>query len=188
MVDDLRSREVGLKVLAGAGAEIDTTTTNGRLVFGIFAALAEFERELIAERTRAGLAAAGDQLVFCLSFERLETLQVQYARLVAKPTHLGITVRCECIERKTKCPGDIRNVATRIGIGGKEPSRRPEITVGQKEPDPVHRTAQALCHINDEPGKIEVSLAFRAVENRRMIKARLFGRTQNAHSGHVASR
>lgn len=58
MVDDLRDRNVGLKVLAGAGAEIDTTTSNGRLVFGIFAALAEFERELIAERTRAGLAAA----------------------------------------------------------------------------------------------------------------------------------
>ena len=58
MVDDLRSRDVGLKVLAGAGAEIDTTTPNGRLVFGIFAALAEFERELIGERTRAGLAAA----------------------------------------------------------------------------------------------------------------------------------
>ena len=58
MVDDLRDRDVGLKVLAGAGAEIDTTTPNGRLVFGIFAALAEFERELIAERTRAGLTAA----------------------------------------------------------------------------------------------------------------------------------
>ncbi len=58
MVDDLRERGVGLRVLAGAGAEIDTTTANGRLVFGIFAALAEFERELIAERTRAGLAAA----------------------------------------------------------------------------------------------------------------------------------
>jgi DNA invertase Pin-like site-specific DNA recombinase len=57
-VDSLRSRNVGLRVLAGAGAEIDTTTPNGRLFFGIFAALAEFERELIAERTRAGLAAA----------------------------------------------------------------------------------------------------------------------------------
>ena len=59
-VDELRDRGVGLRVLAGAGAgaEIDTTTANGRLVFGIFAALAEFERELIAERTRAGLAAA----------------------------------------------------------------------------------------------------------------------------------
>jgi DNA invertase Pin-like site-specific DNA recombinase len=57
-VDDLRARNVGLKVLAGAGAQIDTTTANGRLFFGIFAALAEFERELIAERTRAGLTAA----------------------------------------------------------------------------------------------------------------------------------
>ena len=57
-VDELRGREIGFRVLAGAGAEIDTTTANGRLVFGIFASLAEFERELIAERTRAGLAAA----------------------------------------------------------------------------------------------------------------------------------
>ena len=57
-VDELRARGVGPRVLAGAGAEIDTSTANGRLVFGIFAALAEFERELIVERTRAGLAAA----------------------------------------------------------------------------------------------------------------------------------
>lgn len=58
MIDELRQRKVGFKVLAGHGAQIDTTTPNGRLVFGLFAALAEFERELIAERTRAGLAAA----------------------------------------------------------------------------------------------------------------------------------
>ncbi|TNC47745.1 recombinase family protein [Rubellimicrobium rubrum] len=57
-VDDLRTRGVGFKVLIGAGAQIDTTTANGRLFFGVFAAFAEFERELIAERTRAGLAAA----------------------------------------------------------------------------------------------------------------------------------
>ena len=57
-VDDLRTRGVGFKVLTGAGAQIDTSTANGRLFFGVFAAFAEFERELIAERTRAGLAAA----------------------------------------------------------------------------------------------------------------------------------
>jgi DNA invertase Pin-like site-specific DNA recombinase len=56
--EDLRLRGVGLKVLTGAGAQIDTTTANGRLAFGIFAAFAEFKRELIAERTQAGLAAA----------------------------------------------------------------------------------------------------------------------------------
>jgi DNA invertase Pin-like site-specific DNA recombinase len=58
LVDMLRDRGAGLRVLAGAGAEIDTTTANGRLIFGIFASLAEFERELISERTRAGLSAA----------------------------------------------------------------------------------------------------------------------------------
>jgi DNA invertase Pin-like site-specific DNA recombinase len=57
-VHELTKRGVGLKVLAGQGANIDTTTANGRLVFGIFAALAEFERELIVERTKAGLASA----------------------------------------------------------------------------------------------------------------------------------
>lgn len=57
-VHDLTLRGVGLTVLTGHGAAIDTTTASGKLVFGIFAALAEFERDLIAERTRAGLAAA----------------------------------------------------------------------------------------------------------------------------------
>jgi DNA invertase Pin-like site-specific DNA recombinase len=57
-IHDLAGRGVGLKVLAGHGAAIDTTTPAGKLVFGIFAALAEFERELICERTRAGLASA----------------------------------------------------------------------------------------------------------------------------------
>ena len=54
----LSERGVGLKVLTGLGAQIDTTTAAGCLSFGIFAALAEFESELIRERTMAGLQAA----------------------------------------------------------------------------------------------------------------------------------
>ena len=57
-VHELTQRGVGFKVLSGQGAAIDTTTPAGKLVFGIFAALAEFERELISERTKAGLASA----------------------------------------------------------------------------------------------------------------------------------
>lgn len=58
IVHDLTAREIGLKVLTGQGAAVDTTTAQGKLVFGIFAALAEFERELISERTKAGLESA----------------------------------------------------------------------------------------------------------------------------------
>ena len=57
-VYDLTNRGVGLRILTGQGMSIDTTTPNGKLSFGIFAALAEFERELISERTKAGLTSA----------------------------------------------------------------------------------------------------------------------------------
>ncbi len=57
-IHDLTNRGVGFKVLTGHGAAVDTTTAAGKLVFGIFAALAEFEREIIRERTLAGLASA----------------------------------------------------------------------------------------------------------------------------------
>ena len=55
VVNSLQDRGVGLRSLQEA---IDTTTPAGKLTFHIFAALAEFERDMIRERTRAGLAAA----------------------------------------------------------------------------------------------------------------------------------
>lgn len=58
VTEELKNKGIGFKVLTGQGAQIDTSTSHGRLVFGMFAALAEFERELIIERTQAGLAAA----------------------------------------------------------------------------------------------------------------------------------
>jgi DNA invertase Pin-like site-specific DNA recombinase len=54
-VEDLNQRGIGLVSLRES---IDTTTASGRLVLHIFGSLAEFERELITERTRAGLTAA----------------------------------------------------------------------------------------------------------------------------------
>lgn len=58
VVHDLNDNGVGFKVLTGQGAAIDTTTAPGKLVFAIFAGLAEFERELIRERVNAGIKAA----------------------------------------------------------------------------------------------------------------------------------
>ncbi len=54
-VEDLEQRGIGFRSLTEA---IDTTTNGGRLIFHIFAALAEFERGIIRERTVAGLEAA----------------------------------------------------------------------------------------------------------------------------------
>ena len=55
LIGDLEERGIGFKSLQES---IDTTSSSGRLVFHVFGALAEFERNLIRERTRAGLDAA----------------------------------------------------------------------------------------------------------------------------------
>lgn len=55
LLNDLQARGIGFQSLTES---IDTTTPGGKLIFHVFGALAEFERDLIRERTRAGLAAA----------------------------------------------------------------------------------------------------------------------------------
>ena len=54
-VEDLAGRSVGFRSLQ---EQLDTTTAGGKLIFHLFASLAEFERDLIRERTHAGLTAA----------------------------------------------------------------------------------------------------------------------------------
>lgn len=58
LMQELQERQISIKILSGQGAGIDTSTPHGKMVISIFGALAEFERELIRERTIAGLRAA----------------------------------------------------------------------------------------------------------------------------------
>ncbi|MFJ5232273.1 recombinase family protein [Kitasatospora sp. NPDC088391] len=61
MVDALSARGIGFKVLTGALASIDPNTPDGRLMLQVVGTMAEFERSLIKDRTRAGLDAAKAQ-------------------------------------------------------------------------------------------------------------------------------
>ena len=85
----LGHRDVGFRVLTGQGAAIDTTTPAGKLVFGIFAAMADFERSLIRERVNAGIKAAKARGVkfgrdTIITPEMIEATKGQSVRAVAK--------------------------------------------------------------------------------------------------------
>ena len=56
LIEDLKIKEIGFKSICDGA--IDTTTASGELIFNIFSSLAQFERRLIQERTKAGLDAA----------------------------------------------------------------------------------------------------------------------------------
>jgi DNA invertase Pin-like site-specific DNA recombinase len=77
MVEDFNKRGVHFRSLT---EEISTTTPGGKLVFHIFAALAEFERGLIIERTRAGMKAARARGVRPGPKRKLTRQQIDHAR------------------------------------------------------------------------------------------------------------
>ena len=102
-VHELGGRGIGLKVLTGQGAAIDTTTAQGRFAFTLFAALAEFERDLIVERTRAGLASARARgrnggRPYTMTAAKLRTAQ---AAMGQPETHVGALCRELGITRQT---------------------------------------------------------------------------------------
>ncbi len=116
LVQDLNDRDIGIRVLAGQGASIDTTTASGKLVFALFAALAEFERELIRERTLAGLASARARgrkggRPHALSKAQVRLAQAAMAQRDTKVSELGLElgVTKATIYRYVAPDGSLRN-------------------------------------------------------------------------------
>ena len=79
LLRDLGQRGAGFRSLS---ENIDTTTAGGRLIFHVMGALAEFERSLIAERTRAGIGAAKARGVHVGRRKALTQAQIAHARIL----------------------------------------------------------------------------------------------------------
>jgi DNA invertase Pin-like site-specific DNA recombinase len=58
LVDALKQRDIGLRILSFGGSEIDTTSATGRMMLNLFASVAQFELELMRERQIEGIAKA----------------------------------------------------------------------------------------------------------------------------------
>lgn len=81
--------------LTGQGAAIDATTASGKLVFGIFAALAEFERELISERTKARLKSARARGRKCGRPFKMKAAKVRLAMASMSQSGTRVSELCE---------------------------------------------------------------------------------------------
>ena len=120
-VEDLTKRKVGFKVLSGQGVNIDTTSPAGKMIFSIFGALAEFERELIRERTMAGLQAARARGRMGGRKFGLSKAQVRLAEASMKNRDTSVTELCKelnitraCLYRYISPNGELRENANKV--------------------------------------------------------------------------
>ncbi|MDX4049300.1 recombinase family protein [Aliarcobacter skirrowii] len=120
-IEDLTKRKIGFKVLSGQGVNIDTTTPSGKMIFSIFAALAEFERELIVERTKAGLESARARGKVGGRKFTLSKSQVRLAQISMKNKDTSVTELCKelGISRATlykyvSPSGELRDYANKV--------------------------------------------------------------------------
>jgi DNA invertase Pin-like site-specific DNA recombinase len=138
LVEDLSSRGIGLKVLTGV--PIDTSNASGRLVFSIFAGLAEYERELIRERTLAGLASArargrmgGRKPV--MTPEKIRIAQAMLPKEDTVVTHLAkeLGVTTTTLYRYVSADGTVRPIGEAMLAGRSSPRCKHDRTVKVKK-------------------------------------------------------
>jgi DNA invertase Pin-like site-specific DNA recombinase len=94
-ITELHDRGVGFKSLT---ENIDTTTSGGKLVFHIFGALAEFEREIIRERTQAGLQSARSRGKVGGRPKALTPKEVQMLNSMAADKSLTVSDICKTLD------------------------------------------------------------------------------------------
>jgi DNA invertase Pin-like site-specific DNA recombinase len=92
LVEELESRKIGFCSLQ---EKIDTTTSGGKLIFHLFGALAEFERNLIRERTQAGLQAARARGRKGGRQQKLTPQQIEIGRTLAADPKRSVASICE---------------------------------------------------------------------------------------------
>jgi DNA invertase Pin-like site-specific DNA recombinase len=92
LVEELESRKIGFRSLQES---IDTTTSGGKLIFHLFGALAEFERNLIRERTQAGLQAARARGRKGGRRQKLSPDQIAIGRSLAADPKRSVSSICE---------------------------------------------------------------------------------------------
>ena len=92
IVNDLGERGVGFMSLTEG---FDTTTANGKLIFSIFGALAEFERAIIRERVNAGLDAARARGVKCGRRKKLQDEKLEYMKYLYRQKKKSVKEICK---------------------------------------------------------------------------------------------
>lgn len=94
-INKLHEREVGF---VSVQESIDTTTSGGKLIFHVFGALAEFERELIRERTNAGLASARSRGRLGGRPRVMTAKQLRLAKTMLKDSNTTIKEVCQTLQ------------------------------------------------------------------------------------------
>jgi DNA invertase Pin-like site-specific DNA recombinase len=95
IITTLTRREVGFRSLQ---EHLDTTTSGGKLIFHVFGALAEFEREIIRERTQAGLAAARARGRRGGRPRKLDDQRLSFARALLSDPTATVTAICQTLQ------------------------------------------------------------------------------------------
>jgi DNA invertase Pin-like site-specific DNA recombinase len=93
-VNTLAGRKVGFQSLRES---MDTTTSGGKLIFHVFGALSEFERELIRERTQAGLRAARARGRNGGRPRKMDALKITMARALLEDQNANVTDVCDTL-------------------------------------------------------------------------------------------